>query len=83
MSALKRELAWMSGVAAEVDGPRSKRRRDGGGGAESSPAQDESPSNSVSKTTDQVEAATSEDQQRVREQGNALWQTIKDAVDKE
>lgn len=73
----------MGGAAAEVDGPRSKRRRDGGTSAESPPANDESPSNSTVRTTEQAEGSTKEDRERAKEQGNVLWQTIKDAVDKE
>lgn len=79
---LKRDLAGIGGVQTDIDGPRTKRRRDAAATASSPPAEEQQSASAVSEGKKKA-TAVEEDPERVREVGRTLWETVKNAVDKE
>lgn len=79
---LKRDLAGIAGPPTDIDGPRTKRRRDAGV-ASSPPADGQAAGGTADVKKEAKGAVAEEDEERVREVGRALWETVKNAVDKE
>ena len=77
----KRELGKLA-IVVDVDAPRAKRRR------EAAPQDEKKPNgdldlDATSGATVKREHEDSANPEQVKEQGLKLWQTVKDAVDKE
>ncbi|KAH9958985.1 Bromodomain-containing protein [Russula dissimulans] len=75
----KRELGKLASVV-DVDAPRAKRRREVAPHDEKKPDPDTADHNALGEANVKQEQ---EDPAQVKEQGSKLWQTVKDAVDKE
>ena len=68
----KRELETLAQVAIDLEGPRTKRRRE-------TPAEDANGDGKMS--VDEGDDAWAARLAAAKEQGEKLWQTVKDAVD--
>lgn len=75
----KRDLALVSATADTELEPRAKRRKDTKSVEENDVAMDDATTSPVGNDGQEKMLSSEE----VKEQGSALWQTVKDALDKE
>ncbi|KAI0334091.1 Bromodomain-containing protein [Cubamyces sp. BRFM 1775] len=83
----KREARTFAAAGVDVDAPRAKRRKEAPATASTSPNGKKDP-DALTATVDAQQddentESTGEDKEMVREKGLQLWQTLKDAVNKE
>jgi len=78
----KRELGKLASVV-DVDAPRTKRRREVAPHDEKKPDSDTADHNALGGANVKQEQEDPAKLEQVKEQGLKLWQTVKDAVDKE
>ncbi|KAI8990698.1 Bromodomain-containing protein [Trametes punicea] len=83
----KREARSFAAAGVDIDAPRAKRRKEAPATASTSPDSkqnvDAVNTQSDAKKDDENAEKIGEDQEVVREKGLQLWQTVKDAVNKE
>ncbi|KAI0936955.1 hypothetical protein AcV5_004968 [Taiwanofungus camphoratus] len=82
----KREASRIAAAGIDIDAPRAKRRREAPAETASSPPKEQVNATHTSaaiKNEAEGEESQREDRDAVREKGTKLWQTVKDAVNKE
>ena len=83
----KREARSFAAAGVDVDAPRAKRRKEAPATSntspESKPNGEAATANGAAKEGAENGGSEGEDRDTVREKGLALWQTLKDAVNKE
>ncbi|KAI0714860.1 Bromodomain-containing protein [Earliella scabrosa] len=83
----KREARSFAAAGVDVDAPRAKRRKEAPATSntspESKPNGEAATANGAAKEGAEDGGGDGEDRETVREKGLALWQTLKDAVNKE
>ena len=83
----KREARSFAAAGVDLDAPRAKRRKDAPATSNTGPHSKQSAETAVANGAGnegaEHAAEETEDKETVREQGLRLWQTVKDAVNKE
>lgn len=83
----KREARTFAAAGVDVDAPRAKRRKEAPATPSTSPNDKKDPetlnTTVEAQQDDENTGNASEDKETVRERGLQLWQTLKDAVNKE
>lgn len=83
----KREARNFAAAGVDVDAPRAKRRKDAPATSNTSPDSKQhieaATANGAANEAAEIAVGDVEDKATVKEKGLQLWQTVKDAVDKE
>ncbi|KAI0640070.1 Bromodomain-containing protein [Trametes polyzona] len=83
----KREARSIAAAGVDIDAPRAKRRREAPAATSTSPngkqKAEASDTQAVGEHDEENAGSDGEDREAVREKGLQLWQTLKDAVNKE